>query len=637
MPHKNCSRKPGLQSPKPCAALLLGLLLGTAPALAATARDQVLRTEANLIAELTVAAGASGQTNQAFDGRPWNISTGNLSVSFIQASPIGAFPRPDFLEAPPSVESQRRLKGLGLVANEDYIAWGAVERAPGQWSWKQHDAVERNLHEAGLKYVVYDWVHFPPVWLRDEQKEKRTLMRCLEHGLEANYLSIFDPRTIQWYHHFYQKLHEHFGDRIDDVYACILGPYGEGNYPLMVPDWVKMGHCHEGYWCGDAFATKAFQSAMKRKYSRIAKLNRAWGSEYHSFDEVRPPKELADEKFRPSPAAFPTPKDKRRWLDFITWYHQAIIDFAGQSLKAALKYFPAEKVRLKPGGNARGVNPIAWGTYCPGYAKMAGPYHVVLQPADCAGAVFGDKWMGTAYQYYGVKECTEPAGDLDDRGFVRRMFSDASCGASQLFTYQFERHATNVQTYIQLFTGKPGDTEIAVYCPTTLYRLGGSLQPSIDASYPLRDLCEFDVLDELLIADGALNPRRYRALILFQAEIVDQPILDKIHGFLRRGGKVIMVGDRVIRTVEGRDWADSSRVTRIGRVAKDQAWLNELLPLLAGCRGADGKLDGLWTCRRGGQVLVFNSTAKPVGTKLDGRSVQIAPGTISFNTPGGTK
>src|ERR1035441_6173778 len=67
------------------------------------------------------------QTNQSFNGRPWNVSSGNLSVSFIQASPIGAFPRPDFLEAPPSVDSQRHLKSLGLVANEDYIAWGAVE------------------------------------------------------------------------------------------------------------------------------------------------------------------------------------------------------------------------------------------------------------------------------------------------------------------------------------------------------------------------------------------------------------------------------------------------------------------------------------------------------------------------------
>ena len=97
---------------------------------------------------------SQAQTNAPFDGRPWNISSGNLSVSYIQASPIGAFPRPDFLEAPPSVESQVRLKQLGLVANEDYVAWGAVEREPGRWDWRQHDAVEQTRHQAGLKCLI---------------------------------------------------------------------------------------------------------------------------------------------------------------------------------------------------------------------------------------------------------------------------------------------------------------------------------------------------------------------------------------------------------------------------------------------------------------------------------------------------
>src|SRR5207249_998301 len=200
---------------------------------------------------------------------------------------------------------------------------------------------------------------------------------------------------------------------------------------------------------------------------------------------------------------------------------------AEQSLRAVLKYFPPEKVRMKPGGSAGGVNPIPWGTYCPAYAKMAQPYRIVLQPADCQGAVFADKWMGTAYQFYGAKECTEPAGNLDEKSFVRRIFSDAAAGASQFFTYEFERHATNMQKYIRLLTGKPGETEIAVYCPTTLYRLGGDLQPTIKACYPLRDLCDFDVLDELLIEDGALTAKCYKVLLLLQGEITEQTTLPR--------------------------------------------------------------------------------------------------------------
>src|SRR6266498_3475850 len=139
---------------------------------------------------------ASAQTTRPFDGRPWHVSTGNLSVSFIQSSPIGAFPRANHLEPPPSVASQVALREKGLVANEDYIAWGAVEAEPGKWDWRQHDAMEQAMHKAGLTYVVYDWVHFPPTWLRGT--DKCTLMRCLEHDKETNYLSIFDPRTITW-------------------------------------------------------------------------------------------------------------------------------------------------------------------------------------------------------------------------------------------------------------------------------------------------------------------------------------------------------------------------------------------------------------------------------------------------------
>src|SRR5947209_8462536 len=71
-----------------------------------------------------------------FDGRPWNLSTGNLSVGFVQASPIGSFPRPNFLEAPPAADWLARQKNLGLVSDEDYIAWGAVEREPGHWDWR---------------------------------------------------------------------------------------------------------------------------------------------------------------------------------------------------------------------------------------------------------------------------------------------------------------------------------------------------------------------------------------------------------------------------------------------------------------------------------------------------------------------
>jgi hypothetical protein len=481
--------------------------------------------------------------------------------------------------------------------------------------------------------VVYTWLHFPPTWLRDEAKGDRTLMRCLAHGQETNYLSVFDPRTIEWYDHFYKALKDHFGDRIDDVYACILGPYAEGNYPLYVPDWVNMGHCHEGWWAGDEFAVRAFQAAMKAKYAGdIAALNRAWGTSLKEFTDVKPPAELSNEKFKPSPAAFPKPEDKRRWLDFITWYHQALIDFSEKSVQTVLKYFPKEKVRLKPGGTSHGVNPITYGTYSPGYAKMAGKYAgIVLQPGDCDGAVFADKWLGTAYQFYGVKLGTEPASQLDHPRFVQRMFSEASAGARQFFTYEFDRHISDIQQYISLYTGKSGDTSVALYCPTTFHRLGGDASPTVMAGDRLRDLCEYDVLDELLILDGALVPQRYKALVVVQADVVDQPVLDKIEAFTRAGGRVITLGKLPFRNVEGKASPVADSAKPITGLRPDNQWLRDLAVEMKDLPGVDGELDGLWTCRRGKQVLVFNSTKTPVKKSIDGVEVGIAPHTIWVN------
>src|SRR5688572_23783802 len=163
---------------------------------------------------------------QDLDGRTWNVSSGNMSVAYIRMSPIGAGPTEAHnFEAPPALETLVQFKKQGLIAYEDYVAWGAVERAEGRFDWTQHDRVHDAMRAAGLDYVTYNWVHFPPKWLRESTEPgKRTLMKCLEHGLETNYLSVFDPKTIEWYDHFYRNMADHFGEKIDATYACILGP-----------------------------------------------------------------------------------------------------------------------------------------------------------------------------------------------------------------------------------------------------------------------------------------------------------------------------------------------------------------------------------------------------------------------------
>ena len=117
---------------------------------------------------------------------------------------------------------------------------------------------------------------------------------------------------------------------------------------------------------------------------------------------------------------------------------------------------------------------------------------------------------------------------------------------------------------------------MAVYCPTTLYRLGENPEanPRRGSSH-LRDmpLRVRRALDELLITDGALTPKRYKTLIIFQGEMIDEPILKKMDAFLRRGGRIIRAGDTPITNVEGKVWSGNSKLTHIAGIgAKGRSW-----------------------------------------------------------------
>lgn len=564
----------------------------------------------------------------AFDGSKWNISTGNMSLELIKACPIGVEPKAGVKAPDISAEDARKSREAGLMTNEDYIAWAEVEAEQGKWDFSQHDKICSAFRAGGLHYVVYNWAHFPPMWLRNGTD--RTLMRCVEHKQDTYYLSIFDPRTIGYYDHFYKAIHDHFADRIDSIYACILGPYGEGNYPIGFGGFVEFGHCHEGYWCQDPYAIANLRDAMRVKYGRIGSLNKAWGVELTSFVQVLPPHEIA-EGVKPSPEAFRTPQDRRRWLDFITWYHQAMIDFAEKSINVVARYYPLEKIRIKPGGNSEGANPISWGTYCPGYAKMAAKYGIVLQPADFQGAYFGDKWVGTAYQFYGVTMSTEPWQSLEHPQFIRRMFSEASVGAGQLFVYQYWKHADDVRKYIHLYTGKQGNPDLAIYFPTTLYRLGGDAGATVKAGSLMRDITDFDVLDELLIQDGALNGR-YRTLLMFQGDCVEQAILDKIEAWVKRGGTLVVCGGKPVLNVDGEAWAVAStagRVVGFASIPGDEQSASALYEAFGGSSTRDGKFDGVWTTRRGAESMLLNNTDAAVSCEpVAGRKVTIEPHSI---------
>ncbi len=162
---------------------------------------------------------------------------------------------------------------------------------------------------------------------------------------------------------------------------------------------------------------------------------------------------------------------------------------------------------------------------------------------------------------------------------------------------------------------------------TTLYRIGGNLQPSIIGGAKLRDLAEYDVLDELLIVDGALT-KTYRAMIVIEPDFIEDAVLDRIETWQKAGGTLILVGSQSLRNIAGEPRLSGGATVRVATVP-------DLAPVLAGMTGVDGKFDGLMTCRRGEQVFIYNANDKTASITIDSAGasadIVIEPHTIWSN------
>ncbi len=579
-------------------------------------------------------------SNPAAAQPPVRLAAGNLSVDAIQHSPIGPAPDPAYKPQLPDVEHLKQLREGGLQAYEDYVAWGVVEPEEDRWDFSHHEEVYRRVTAAGLVYIPYIWCHVPPAWLRGS--DRITLMRCNAHsqapnqsppglgtGQACHILSIYDPRTVEWYARFYRALKKQFGDRLTEVYACLLGPYGEGNYPLPYADFVlNLAHCHEGYWAGDPHALPAFRKAMMEKYRTATALNAAWGTTLKNYDEVAFPAEISAEKI-PDFSTRP-PAERRRWLDFIRWYHAALVNFSGRVVDEVVKIFGKERVAIKPGGNAGWMNPVSWGTHCPSFAKMAAAKGVAAQLADAHGAYWADQWAATAYAFYGGVYRTEPAGNLDAAGFAKRVFSDAACGASRLFTYEIEKHLPAAAKALPLYDGKRRSCDIAILAPTTMHYLGADVRPAIETGMKLRDAIDYDVLDEQLVLDGALD--RYRLLVAIRCRVVEADVLKKILAWVEKGGFLVWAGrfNPAVEDVEGDKYypmTGSKRKSADGRkqeaggdtpgdeirhgagtILQASADFEKLVGVVTERAGAgpDGAVDSVWTTGFGDRVMLLN-------------------------------
>jgi hypothetical protein len=213
------------------------------------------------------------------------------------------------------------------------------------------------------------------------------------------------------------------------------------------------------------------------------------------------------------------------------------------------KYFPEKEIIVSMG---YGSQRTMYGNDDVGIARMCRDMKVACQtpgnvPYICM------KSLASPCHFYGVPYFTEPPGDMKRNEEVARIFSDASCGTQTYFDYPGNLLGAKdiFARYKDYLDGKQAVVDVAVLFPTADHRLRDQDWPKNTAGgvNHLRETLDWDLVDERMIRDGALS--RYRLLVMFDGNIIQEKTLPVLEKWLSSGG-ILMVKDfGPIETVDG--------------------------------------------------------------------------------------
>lgn len=512
----------------------------------------------------TLATGAvtvHGQAGTGIGETRIPFYTGNLSVdSFMHY--WGTRKEPPTPQV--TAESVAQLKRISCFAACDYLAWCLAEPERGRWDFSLYRSNADKLAEAGIRYNVFCWLHFPPRWfLRDAEF---TPYRCLEHDKPVQQMSLWAPATRRIYRSFYQQLAKAMGDRIAFIRLAMPSEYGEIGYPVGMTNWlVPQEHVHPGFWCGDRYARQAFRAWALRRYRTLDAINRAWGTRFTAADSIDFPPVSAEAVAlcrQPEQTAART-----RWLDFQDWYNQSWTDFMVWSGGVVKRAFPGFGLP-QPGRDLRErkeiIVSLGYGAETPAYGNDQGRHVAAMKAAGLSAQTPGDisyfatRRVSTACALYGVPYYTEPPGDVNRDREVQRIWMDASNGSQVHFDYPQNLDSARdiFARYKEHLTGRRSLTDCGLLLPTTTQLLHPEWgwPPDLHGfSDVLRDRLDFEVLDEQMVADGGLKKLRIHLLVMADTEYLRASTLRALAAWVRGGGVLVALQREAVRAVDGSD------------------------------------------------------------------------------------
>jgi hypothetical protein len=455
----------------------------------------------------------------------------------------------------------RLVKSLGFSLSQtdsDHLTVNETE--PGVWDWSAADAGLEACRKAGLQWQYFPHFHWPPEWYRET--DRFVPATGLRSGRKLACMSLWSRDFLPWFDHCYAALAEHYGtspDAIAAVYLGIHGDFGETIFPMGFHPGEKERFGPEGtgladFWCGAEPDRADFRRfARGTYYGELADLNRAWGTNFPSFDAV----DFPPAAYGTDPDVTSTPQVRRRWLDFVRWYFDSMTRFTGEICKIARKRLPEAMLVLPLGG---GAETLFYGQDNTALPRLAAELGVHIRSTHGGFQPFAENYatmnrrIATASQFYGAPFWMEPPGAITPEQEVSRFMESVSCESFGFWDWGSNpvAAADTFREYAAFLTRQETNVGVALFFPTTDYRLhwNTAYPPRLAAlGARLRDVMDYDILDEMLIADGAL--RDYRVLLWLEGTFVEADTLARLQEWVESGGVLLKLGADPPQTVEG--------------------------------------------------------------------------------------
>lgn len=388
----------------------------------------------------------------------------------------------------------------GVTAFEPYVKWMLLEPEEGVWDAAFYDAELAAFKEHGLKWVPFliaGPAYATPPWFKES--EESVFAVDLRTGNVTRDQSIWNPHIKPHIRVWLARFFEHYDH--SDMQAVLLGisgVFGESIYTAGGNAWTQIWDGeypqHRGWWCGDAYAKADFVKAMREKYESVASLNKAWETDFDSFDHVAP--------FVPDKS-----HTMRARLDLIRWYMGAMTDYAEWWVATTRELAPDVPVLLCTGGSASSDLGADMTAQSKMVARHGAGMRITNEASDYAANFYLTRIISTACRHYGTYFGYEPAGAVDTNGIVARIYNAVASGAWELFHYdnppQGER-GEQYKRYLDLLQIREPVVEVGFFWSRTSADL--NLQRGLErAAHDVRDIADVAYIDEQLIADGGLE------------------------------------------------------------------------------------------------------------------------------------